>query len=197
MRTLPATILLLFSIWPLTVEAARLQGGRSLSDTKHGYQIVSDQVRAGKVSQRFEVRAGDCGESDGWSDCDNNRERSEFSVEKRWSYGRDQWIGLSVYLPEDFKTSQRVNTTVGQIHQRGGPSGTAGGLPSYPPLMQMEMKGNTYSMCLHILSGSKGNVKDECKRFTLATGITFENMSPSIAQQGMSKLQKLARIICY
>lgn len=139
-----------------------VSGSRSLSSTLHGYSLTSEIVRAGDQSQRFEVRAGDCGAEPGWSDCTNDRERSEIRVLKRWTYGSNQWIGFSVYLPEDFKTSSKVNTTVGQIHQLGGPTGTAGGLKSYPPLMQMNLKGSTYSMCVHILSGSTTNVRDEC-----------------------------------
>ena len=50
----------------------RLTGVRSLSTASWGYSVVSDIVRAGKESQRFEVRPGDCGEDSGWSDCDNN-----------------------------------------------------------------------------------------------------------------------------
>ena len=37
--------------------------------------IVNDIVRAGNEAQRFEVRPGDCGEDEVWSDCNNNRER--------------------------------------------------------------------------------------------------------------------------
>ena len=68
LRIFTAATFLLISIWPLTLEAGRLPGSRSLSDTEHGYQIVTGLSRAGKYSQRFEVRAGDCGEDEDWSD---------------------------------------------------------------------------------------------------------------------------------
>lgn len=147
---------------------SRLEGNRSLSDTDYGYQIVAAPVRAGLEAQRFEVRSGDCGESQSWSDCQNDRERSEISVRQRFAPGTDRWVGFSLYLPEDFRTSPRVATTLGQIHQTGGPSGIAGGLPSFPPLVQLEARGNQYSACLHILTGPADNVRDRCRYFELA-----------------------------
>jgi len=144
-----------------------VSGNRSLSTTEWGYSHTTDIARAGETSQRFELRPGDCGRDTGWSDCASDRSRSEISVRQRWRYGTNKWIGFSVYLPEDFQTSRFVNTTVGQIHQRGGPKGTAGGFKSMPPLMQMEMKGNNYRLCVHMLSGDAGNVRDVCRYMDL------------------------------
>ena len=148
--------------------AGRLDTFRSLSDTPHGYALVSAPTRAGSKAERFEVRPGDCGDAKEWSDCANNRERSELSARERWQHGTPQWMAFSVYLPEDFQTSARVNTTVGQIHQEGGPSGTAGGLPSYPPVLQLSMKGNRYFANISLLSGSATNVIHRDQQFTLA-----------------------------
>ena len=147
----------------------RLETRRSLSDTAHGFQFVSSPVRAGSAAQRFEVRSGDCGEDTVWSDCDNNRERSEVTVERNILPGTDRWVAYSIYLPEDFYSSPAVATTLGQIHQRGGPSGTAGGLASFPPLLQIDARGNRVQACLHILSGPADNVRDECRVFPLTT----------------------------
>jgi len=154
----------------LDVGSGRLEGSRSLSNTPYGYQVVDTIARAGLLSQRFEVRAGDCGrERDGsWSDCDNDRERSEISLWDLWEYGDNKWIGYSVFLPSDYRTSPRVKTTVGQIHQRGGPSGTAGGLPSNPPVMQAEMLGEEYFMRVHIPSGPADNVRNGSRDIDLA-----------------------------
>ena len=149
--------------------SGRLETFRRLSDTAHGYQIVSNPVRAGGASQRFEVRPGDCGRNDGWSDCENNRERSEVTVRENILPGTDRWIAYSIYLPQDFYSSSKVRTSIGQIHQRGGPSGTAGGLPSFPPLLQIDTKGNRVELCLHILTGPDDNVRDECRYFSLTT----------------------------
>lgn len=83
-------VAMLLSLSPnATMALGRLEGHRSLNDKKHGYAISSDVARAGRKSQRFEVRAGDCGEDPGWSDCANNRERSEISIKKTWGYGKD------------------------------------------------------------------------------------------------------------
>ncbi len=58
-----------FDDFKLTIDIStgdyRLTGERSLSTTSWGYSVVSDIVRAGKDSQRFEVRPGDCGEDPG------------------------------------------------------------------------------------------------------------------------------------
>lgn len=151
-----------------TADAGRLSGRRSLSSTKHGYQITNAITRAGKKSQRFEVRPGDCGRDPGWDDCANDRERSEFTLKKQIRIGQDRWVAFSVYLPKDFYSSPKVSTSLGQIHQRGGPKGTAGGLPSFPPLLQLDAKGNNYRACVHILSGPANNVRDECAYFPLA-----------------------------
>lgn len=148
--------------------SGRLVGFRSLSTTSWGYGVVESPVRAGKQSQRFEVRPGDCAADGKWSDCKNNRERSEYSLRRAISPGRDTWIAFSVYVPEDFADSPRVATSMGQIHQKGGPSGTAGGLPSFPPLLQLNMKGGLYRACIHILSGSPTNIGDRCDYYTLA-----------------------------
>lgn len=149
--------------------SGRLQVSRSLSDAPYGYQLINAPVRAGDMAQRFEVRPGDCGEDPGWSDCDNDRERSEVTVQESFRPGAVRWLAYSIYLPSDFYSSPRVATTMGQIHQRGGPSGNARGLPSFPPLLQNEARGNRFSTCLHILSGPADNVRDTCREFQLAT----------------------------
>ena len=168
-KVLFAGIAVLLAACVGTVGTGRLQGERSLNDTAYGYSIVSNLVRAGAQAQRFEVRAGDCADDpwSSWSDCENNRERSEISLNRRWAYGADMWIGFSVYLPESFETSSRVKTTVGQIHQKGAATGTAGGLPSRPPLMQLEMRGNRYFLRVHLLSGDADNVRNDVVDFTL------------------------------
>ncbi|WP_282153982.1 heparin lyase I family protein [Ruegeria atlantica] len=151
------------------LSARPLPGYHFAAKVPHAHSKSKEQVRAGKWSQRFEVRAGDCGSDHGWSDCQTDRERSEITLNKRWTYGTDQWIGFSVFLPNDFKSSNKVRTTVGQIHQKGGPSGQAGGFKSNPPVVQLEMKGNQYFARVHILSGGAKNVKGSDKRFELAS----------------------------
>ena len=149
--------------------SGRLETFRSLNNTPHGFQLVASPVRAGETAQRFEVRPGDCGQDDGWSDCANNRERSELSVGEEISPETVRWISYSVYIPSDFYSSPRVNTTIGQIHQKGGPRGTVRGLPSFPPLLQIEARGNRVDACLHILTGPENNIRDVCRKFSLTT----------------------------
>ena len=158
-------------VLPSVAMAQKLPVERSLkkNTTKHGYGRVKDFARLGKRSQRFEVRAGDCGWDDGWSDCDNDRERSELYVKKDWRHNTDQWIAFSIFLPADFKTSSKVRTTVGQVKMKGGPTGFAGGYPSEPGVFQMEMLGNRYFLRVHVLSGPFNNVKNDIKDYNLAS----------------------------
>ncbi len=145
--------------------SGRLETRRSLSDSPHGYQLVASPVRAGEVSQRFEVRPGDCA----GEDCVTNRERSEVTVRQVINPGTSRWVAYSLYLPSDFYSSPRVNTTIGQIHQRGGPTGTAGGFASFPPLLQISARGNRVDACVHILTGPDNDVRDVCQDFPLST----------------------------
>lgn len=172
-RFFAATIALVFlcSLIPETVVAQRLPVERSLqkNQTEHGYAKIRGLTRLGKRAQRFEVRPGDCGWDSGWSDCDNDRERSELYVKRDWRHGTDQWIAFSIYLPPDFKTSSRVRTTVGQVKMKGGPSGFAGGFPSEPGVFQMEMLGNRYFLRVHVLSGPFNNVRNDIADYQLAS----------------------------
>lgn len=158
-----AVIAFLIFLSGCVASGGRLDGFRSLSTTDHGYQIVSNPVRLGDAAQRFEVRAGDCARQHDWDDCKNDRERSEISLRDHIQVGEERWIGFSVYLPPDFPTSSKVNTTVGQIHQKGGPSGTAGGLPSFPPLLQLEMRGDRYAAKLATFEGPRDNIRENVR----------------------------------
>ncbi|HPD93280.1 MAG: heparin lyase I family protein [Rhodobacter sp.] len=130
--------------------AQRLPGARSLSDTPWGYGIVSGPARAGAQAQRFELRAGDCAANTGGDDCARDRERTEFRPDFEWPPGQTVWIGLSILLPAGFPVSDRVNTTLVQIHQRGGPERRAGGRVSHPPVMQIEARGDWLSVTVHV-----------------------------------------------
>lgn len=155
--------------WAAEAQRLPLERSMKFNTTEYGFAKVKDFSRLGKRAQRFEVRAGDCGWDDSWSDCDNDRERSEVTVKKPWRPSTDQWIGFSMYLPADFKTSSRVRTTVGQVKMRGGPTGYAGGFPSVRGVFQMEMQGNRYFLRVHVLSGPFDNVRDDIKDYNLAS----------------------------
>ncbi|PJI91275.1 polysaccharide lyase-like protein [Yoonia maricola] len=71
---------------------------RALTHHEHGFRYSADgePVRAGQVSERFELRDGDCG----GSDCTNPRYRSEVGVNRERTQariGENIWYGWSFY----------------------------------------------------------------------------------------------------
>ena len=99
----------------------------------YNFQYIKDKTkaRAGKYYQRFELRDGDCFGDDSWSDCDTDRERVEFSTEPRQAPKGKQCYGYSLMLSKDFFDVAPAKTTLGQVHQIGGPTGTAIRRPSF------------------------------------------------------------------
>jgi len=89
---------------------------------KYGMQVVSKKdghpVRAGEKSIRFEVRPGDCGFNEDWSDCDNDRERHELTG--RRMTGGEWWYAWSIFLPKDFINVSPTKLALGQFHQEKG-----------------------------------------------------------------------------
>jgi hypothetical protein len=93
---------------------------RSLNSTSHGYSIIEDPTGQAppKLVERFEVKPGDCGSDDGWSDCTNDRERSEMSQQKpRTPAGTTYWYGWSIYVPMDYQNIFPTKVALGQFHQ--------------------------------------------------------------------------------
>lgn len=143
-------------------------GRISMNDKPHGWKLSTEQVLKGTRAERFEVRPGDCGTDGSWNDCTKDRERSEILVEQPRIYpGETKFISWNVYLPQDFEDSDKVKTTLGQIHSFGGPRGSAGGLPSKPPLLQFDVFRGQYRMCWHKLSGKDGDIKDRCQWYDM------------------------------
>ena len=142
-----------------------------MSQNKYNFSYIEDNLksRSGNYYQRFELRDGDCFGDENWSDCDNDRQRIELSSEPNQPITGKQCYGYSIKLSNDFTDIRKVSTTLGQIHQKGGPSGKANSLSSFPPLIQIDArKGNLY-LNWHKLSGSRDNVKDESKYYKLKT----------------------------
>ena len=133
----------------------------------HNFQYIKDKkkARAGKYYQRFELRDGDCfGDDDGgWSDCDTDRERVEFSTRPRQPITKNQCYGYSLMLSKDFIDTHPTNVTLGQVHQHGGPKDTAEGLASFPPLIQIDAREGSLYFNWHELSGSATNVIDKSR----------------------------------
>ena len=131
----------------------------------YNFQYIKDKTkaRAGKYFQRFELRDGDCFGDDNWSDCENNRERVEFSAEPQQRPVKKQCYGYSLMLSKEFIDTHPTNTSLGQIQQKGGPTGTAEGLASFPPLIQIDASGGYLYFNWHELSGSATNVIDKSR----------------------------------
>lgn len=127
----------------------------------YAFQSSTEYVRAGQKSQRFEVRAGDCFQDGSeLSDCNIDRERAELSVKDeryRMYPGSAHWIAWSIFIPNNYKASDRVTTTIGQIHQHGGMDSTAGGFRSRPPIIQFDSIGGVFGTTFHQLSGTIEN----------------------------------------
>ncbi|MEQ6916869.1 heparin lyase I family protein [Halomonas aquatica] len=91
---------------------------RSLNYTSHGYSVVKDPTGNAPTEyiQRFELRDGECATELGWSDCRNNRERTELSqVGENFGKG---WYGWYIYVPETYENIYPVKVALGQFHQR-------------------------------------------------------------------------------
>lgn len=130
-------------LWPILISAFLAQGAgladssgqyagfrRSLgAKSSHGYKrvLAPEPVREGEISERFELRSGDCTATPEWNDCANDRERSELTQQPPYSLpGQEYWYSFSLYVPETYKNIFPVKVALGQFHQRGAKS---------PPLM--------------------------------------------------------------
>ena len=140
-----------------------------MGQNEHNYSYISDKsfARRGNFYQKFELRDGDCFGSDGWNDCEKNRERVELSSKPQQKPEGIQCFAYSIKLDKDFRDIHPTNTDLGQVHQKGGPSGTAGGLASFPPLIQIGADKGRFYFGWHELSGSASNVIDIRKDYDL------------------------------
>lgn len=92
---------------------------RSLNSTSHGYNIVKDPTGSAPTEEveRFEVRAGDCSQDSVWSDCKNNRERSEVASPRMRFIGNEEKYTWYMYVPEDWQDVVPAYNVYGQIFQ--------------------------------------------------------------------------------
>ena len=136
---------------------------------EHNYSYISDInfARRGSFYQRFELRDGDCFGDEDWNDCDNNRERIELSSEPEQKPEDVQCFSYSIRLDKAFIDIHPTKTTLGQVHQIGGPSGTTEELPSFPPIIQIEAEKGWLLFRWHELSGSASNVIDIGRDYAL------------------------------
>jgi len=75
-------------------------------------------TRLGSQSLRFEVKTGDCGWTDGWNDCRQDRARHELSGTAQGD--GDYWYHWSLYLPNEFQIIYPAKLALGQFHQKNG-----------------------------------------------------------------------------
>jgi hypothetical protein len=104
------------------IESINLKKSLPANFKSHGYAEVDKAdghpVRSGDSSRRFEVRSGDCSWSEGWSDCDNDRERHE--LKSNTMADGKYWFHWSIFLPEDYPVIFPVKVALGQFHQERG-----------------------------------------------------------------------------
>jgi hypothetical protein len=95
---------------------------RSLNTKAHGYVVIEDFTGQAptKHIEKFEVRPGDCSSAIGWSDCENDRERSELMGPKDNFSGSEHWYGWSLYIPNEYINVYPTKTALGQFHQNKG-----------------------------------------------------------------------------
>lgn len=104
-------------------------------------------VRHGMQSERFELRAGDCGGGD-CARADGNRERTEFGQQGVQNLeGDEYWYGWSFYVAPDYKDSGNLSgtsrtVTMAQFHQK--PADTTGNW--YPAFMFGKLHGGAFSV---------------------------------------------------
>ena len=136
----------------------------------YNFSLLTDgsEARMGSKYQRFELRDGDCFPMDGWNDCENDRERFEFSSRPRQKPVGQKCYFYSLKITPNFFDVHPTNTDLGQVHQIGGPEGKAGGLKSFPPLIQIGAKKGKLVFKWHKLSGDPKNVRDKTVERTFA-----------------------------
>lgn len=83
--------------------------GETSHSKPYGYNLDSSVVRKGKVSQKFEVRHGDCG----GEDCYRDRRRYERQIDLPSS--NEKWLAWSIFLPKDYESLGETNTVLGQL----------------------------------------------------------------------------------
>ena len=82
---------------------------------------LSDKSIVGDKSFRFEVNHGECGQGSTWSDCGNERERSElhhkwkgdqFGKPKKEQWKKEKWYRFFVFIPKDHNILAPSQTSI-------------------------------------------------------------------------------------
>ncbi len=126
-KTVAAVVIAMQFFMPVKVAAQNVKSGKPIEKStrietlshkkRYGFTKVSSPTRRGNAAQRFEIRHGDCGKSNGWDDCNSDRgriERKENPKNKMSNPKSGTWYGYSMLIPKDFKSLGRANTVLGQ-----------------------------------------------------------------------------------
>ena len=82
---------------------------------------LSDKSIVGDKSFRFEVNNGECGQEPKWSDCENERERSElyyqwknneFGKDKNEQWKKEKWYRFFVFIPKEHNILAPSQTSI-------------------------------------------------------------------------------------
>ena len=93
--------------------------GGLASGASYQYNVVSapHPIRAGKISERFEVRAGDCGTNNQFSDCQTGRERVELTTNEDSAVGDEDWYAWSLFIPNNSPDISPAFLSLGQFKE--------------------------------------------------------------------------------
>jgi hypothetical protein len=88
----------------------------------YGFALVEGFTRRGDLAQRFEIRDGDCGRVEGYSDCATDRGRIERKERPKNVFSTPDegvWYGYSIFIPSDFVSLGDANTHLSQAKVEG------------------------------------------------------------------------------
>lgn len=140
------------------------QHGSKWKDYNYSSLENSVEARSGEKYQRIELRGGDCFPVKGWNDCKTDRNRVEFSLYPKLEATGNQCFSVSLKLDPSFKAVYPTSTSLAQIHQVGGPSGSYLGFASFPPILMIKANRKKLQFEWHQLFGDKKNVKTKLKK---------------------------------
>lgn len=89
----------------------------SLNNFSHGYIL---HKKNNFYFEEFAVNPGDCSANKFWSDCENDRERSEIKSEFQSDLNGVFFYSWYLYVPNDTPDLYPAKTYFGQFHQRHG-----------------------------------------------------------------------------
>lgn len=144
------------------------QHGSKWKDYNYSSLENSVEARSGKKYQRIELRDGDCFPKKDWNDCKTDRNRVEFSLYPNQAAKGNQCYSVSLKLDPSFKAVYPTSTSLAQIHQDGGPSGSYLGFASFPPILTIKANRKKLQFEWHQLFGDKKNVMTKLTKKNLA-----------------------------